>query len=297
MKFLQLRKALEENEKKIIDKRSRETGGVRDCDQGQGNNKGCTEEISGMVRHVRCGGPNGDPGNDNAPSAGNDLRFSHGWFRNESAPKGRERVEGSPTGFQPVDRNAAMLLWRAPWWAHPPQVTKPENKPNPKQKMSDVKPIKDSSFGPGGDIVTQKSRDEFNAYATSKVIRETSVQLEQTQSLIDKANDARAALDVLSNSWKMEWIDFLKTADERVRELRERRMGMDTETRILMSQLRDVRAFFVDNSYETERSRLKEFVELCERLKALKDSGFLDTVADTLIRLSVGNTSGSDHAT
>jgi hypothetical protein len=30
--------------------------------------------------------------------------------------------------------------------------------------------------------------------------------------------------------------------------------------------------------------RLREFVELCERLQKLKESGFLDAVADTMIK-------------
>jgi len=49
----------------------------------------------------------------------------------------------------------------------------------------------------------------------------------------------------------------------------------------------ELRAVSVREKLESiERKRLSEFVDLCERLKKLKDSGFLDTVADTMIRLA-----------
>jgi hypothetical protein len=52
-----------------------------------------------------------------------------------------------------------------------------------------------------------------------------------------------------------------------------------------MAALKDVRQFFLNENHETEVARLKEFVELCERLQKLKASGFLDTVADTMLKL------------
>lgn len=135
--------------------------------------------------------------------------------------------------------------------------------------------------------IENKRHHQAMVGVTERVIKETGEQLNQTNELIDKANDARAALDVMANSWNAEWLEFLKGADIRLRELRERRMGMDSEMRVIMSQLREVRTFFLDANYETEVRRLSEFVSLCERLKTLKDSGFLDTVAETMLKLSV----------
>jgi hypothetical protein len=52
-----------------------------------------------------------------------------------------------------------------------------------------------------------------------------------------------------------------------------------------MGALKEVRQFFLEESYETEIQRLHEFIDLCERLQALKESGFLDIVADTMLKL------------
>lgn len=69
--------------------------------------------------------------------------------------------------------------------------------------------------------------------------------------------------------------------------LRDSRMSVVQEVAKIIPGLKDVRQFFLGNEYAEERRRLVEFVELCERLKSLRDSGFLDDIADTLLRLAV----------
>jgi hypothetical protein len=56
-----------------------------------------------------------------------------------------------------------------------------------------------------------------------------------------------------------------------------------------MASLKEVRQFFLEGDYEKEIERLHEFVDLCERLKALTQDGFLDAVADTLLKLADGS--------
>lgn len=113
-----------------------------------------------------------------------------------------------------------------------------------------------------------------------------------------KINDAgNAALDA-TEKLKTACME-LQTAIKGVEELsteallktRSSRMSLVTEIATSLKSLRDLRQFFLGPDHEQEQKRLAEFVEVCERLKALKDSGFLDTVADTMIRLS-NNTSG-----
>ena len=67
--------------------------------------------------------------------------------------------------------------------------------------------------------------------------------------------------------------------------IRSARMAMTEEVSHLLISLADVRKFFLSPEHTEETKRLGEFVTICERLKALKESGFLDTVADTMLRL------------
>lgn len=69
-------------------------------------------------------------------------------------------------------------------------------------------------------------------------------------------------------------------------ELRSLRMTATHEIAQAIKPLEDVRQFFIGKSHEAEVSRLREFVELCERLERLKKDGFLDAVADTIIKLA-----------
>lgn len=71
-----------------------------------------------------------------------------------------------------------------------------------------------------------------------------------------------------------------------IEKIRVVRMTTTTEIASMMKPLQDVRQFFIGEDHDKQVERLKEFVDLCERLKKLKDSGFLDTVADTMLKLA-----------
>ena len=68
--------------------------------------------------------------------------------------------------------------------------------------------------------------------------------------------------------------------------IRGMRMASKIEVSEMMKPLEDIRKFFLGKNHEEEVKRLTEFVELCERLEKLKKSGFLDSVADTMLKLS-----------
>lgn len=79
--------------------------------------------------------------------------------------------------------------------------------------------------------------------------------------------------------------DFIPLSQKYGQDVRQTRAYIVGECAAIVKQLEDVRKFFLSADHEKEIARLKEFVDLCERLKALKDSGFLDTVADTMLKL------------
>ena len=64
------------------------------------------------------------------------------------------------------------------------------------------------------------------------------------------------------------------------------RMTTTTEVAAMVKPLEELRKFFLGEDHQKEVDRLREFVDLCERLEKLKKSGFLDTVADTMLKLS-----------
>ena len=109
----------------------------------------------------------------------------------------------------------------------------------------------------------------------------------------DLSDLARAALDArkLVHENIKELVDGMEAFSARVKialeDVRQSRFAFVSETAQMIKPLRDVREFFVDKTYEVEITRLREFVELCERLERLKQNGTLDAVSDTIIKLSV----------
>jgi hypothetical protein len=73
---------------------------------------------------------------------------------------------------------------------------------------------------------------------------------------------------------------------EVIETFRAMRMTTTTEVSAMLKPLEDLRKFFLGAEHDKEIARLREFVDLCERLEKLKESGFLDTVADTMLKLS-----------
>lgn len=221
-------------------------------------------------------------------------------FYNPGAKK--QTVVGGELLRTPVDKTAAMVVRKAPWWAKAPDMPMPteqvpltESLPQqPKSRKEKRKGMSQSpnvhkTTNPAQSAITEiadKPTDVFNAELHNELIKRGAKSIDGSEDLLKRALDARAALDVMADSWKVSWMEFVEQSDARLLSLRQTRMAFDTETRLLMSSLREVRQFFLDKNHSEEVARLKEFVDLCERLQKLKESGFLDTVADTLIKLT-----------
>jgi hypothetical protein len=128
----------------------------------------------------------------------------------------------------------------------------------------------------------------FNVHDVAvKVIAQINKEPHQLTALARAAIDARAVLDE-----NMKQIGpLMETFNARVKvaleDVRQSRFAVVGEIAHLVQPLKEVRAFLLGKDYEFEIKRLKEFVELCERLQKLKQDGTLDAIADTIIKLAV----------
>ena len=127
---------------------------------------------------------------------------------------------------------------------------------------------------------------ELNAALAEKFSQRSEEAVANAQSLVARAQEARDSMDVLCEEWKKSWFQFQDGSADRLVYLRQMRMATEQEMRALVGALREVRQFFLDKDHDAQVARLREFIDLCERLQKLKASGFLDTVADTLIKLA-----------
>ena len=105
---------------------------------------------------------------------------------------------------------------------------------------------------------------------------------------IKAAREAREIVRELLKGIGHEMTQFEENCRDHLNAIRGKRIAMVSEATSITAALKEVRQFFIGSDYKLEMERLGEFVSLCERLQKLKDSGFLDQVADTMLNLAEG---------
>lgn len=108
----------------------------------------------------------------------------------------------------------------------------------------------------------------------------------ETRPNVLAAQDARKIIRELLDGIGGEMEKFNANTKKYLEDIRQTRFAVVSETATMSKELKDVRQFFLGSDYHDQIGRLREFVDLCERLHKLKESGFLDTVADTMLRLA-----------
>ena len=108
----------------------------------------------------------------------------------------------------------------------------------------------------------------------------------ETRPVVVEAQDARRIIYELTEGIIGDMEKFRANGKQHLEEIRQTRFAMVGEVSQMTGALKELRQFFLGSDYATEITRLKEFVGLCERLQELKASGFLDAVADTLLKLA-----------
>ena len=109
----------------------------------------------------------------------------------------------------------------------------------------------------------------------------------ETRPNVKAAEDARRIIGELTDGIGGDMEKFRVDTKRYLEDIRSTRYAMVTEAAQMIGPLKEVRQFFLGGDYKEEVARLKDFVDLCERLQKLKESGFLDSVADTMLGLAV----------
>lgn len=217
-----------------------------------------------------------------------------------------ERVIHGEVAWKPINKQAALLLSKAPWWAHSvPEIDEIRKKdlveePKPKSKkirkhktMSDMNPVELTSipFQPQGDVRTESVGGHLLININDivvKVIAEINRQPQQLTNFARAAIDARNVADENTKALGGLMEDFNAKVKVSLEAIRQTRYAIVTEVSQMTTPLKEVRQFFLGADYKEQIERLTNFVDLCERLQKLKESGMLDAIGDTMIKLEYG---------
>jgi hypothetical protein len=152
---------------------------------------------------------------------------------------------------------------------------------------SDCIPGQDYTSKAGLNIKMINGEPHFNVEEVQQmIVSECSKMAAETRPIVKSAQDARKIVDELVRGLGGDFESFRASTKLYLEDIRQTRFAVVTETSSMTNALKEIRQFFIGSDYKEQTQRLREFVDLCERLKALKDSGFLDSVADTMLRLA-----------
>jgi hypothetical protein len=123
-------------------------------------------------------------------------------------------------------------------------------------------------------------------FMANEAIIESKTIKKEMSTLIEETNDAKQALKAAVEGIGENMGKIQPMKKEMIESLRGMRMTTTTEVAAMIKPLEDLRKFFLGAEHDKEVARLREFVDLCERLQKLKESGFLDSVADTMLKIA-----------
>ncbi len=230
-------------------------------------------------------------------------------FTHHTQKRRDEKVVNSDVKWKAINKTAALVVSRAPEWALPP-VPPPKMREMPRLQISPPKkqtntkpekpPMKTEMHKVNADQMPGKNNHRFieirngveminlDAFRDFIVQEINSGRLSlEVNPAIKAAKDARTVLSELCDGMAGDMERFENNAKMYLETIRTKRMAMVTEASQISHALREVRQFFLASDYAEEIRRLNDFVNLCERLHALKQTGFLDKIADTMLSLSL----------
>ncbi len=130
-----------------------------------------------------------------------------------------------------------------------------------------------------------RTDDEMRLDVGRKIVKEVVKNKSRDEEIAEGVREARAYLESCMNTMRKEWFDWQATADGSVRDLRQFRMALTSESKQIAEACKDVRGFLMSDAHVEEMRRLQEFVALCERLRDLKNDGTLGYVVDAILKI------------
>src|SRR5688572_12091033 len=119
------------------------------------------------------------------------------------------------------------------------------------------------------------SEDQLNADIATHLTKSVDRLSDATISLAIRAKESREFLDWHTEHVRKSWLDWIDESAKVMESIRQTRVAIGIESKKLLEECGDVRKFFLADDHAKEIARLRDFIELCERLKALKADGTL----------------------
>jgi len=137
-----------------------------------------------------------------------------------------------------------------------------------------------------GVVAHVKSDSEMDAACSAALNKKVARLNDNTIELAVRSKEAREFLDWHIDHVKESWVKWLEESSKVMESIRQARVAIGFESKQLLAECSDVRKFFLSDDHDKEIAKLREFIELAERLRSLKNDGTLDKLADTILKLT-----------
>jgi len=110
---------------------------------------------------------------------------------------------------------------------------------------------------------------------------------EELKMVSDEVKKSKQELEKLYNELIVLDNEVTPILLNQIKTVRETRMTVEREIKSMLTTLKEIRTFFLENEYEKEVKRLYEFIGICKDLKKLQEDGTLDAISETIIKLAL----------
>jgi hypothetical protein len=155
-------------------------------------------------------------------------------------------------------------------------------------EMARTSNVIDRSGRGGGKLFEVGGKDSESFYRTVNINRSKGA-LKEMDTIVQEVMNAEQRMNEATLAIQRQFAEFGILADKYVKEVREFKTCVDLDLNHTLTQMKDLRKFFLSPEHQDEVLRLQEFASLCERLMELKNSGFLDAMTDTILSLELKN--------
>lgn len=134
-------------------------------------------------------------------------------------------------------------------------------------------------------IATQEDIEKVSQEIACELVSKTDEGKIRILELEERFKASAKFLDEATDQISTSWLKWLSDSKEYLDSVRAWRMAIENENRVSIQSCKDALDFLGSEEYKEKMKSMRELIELSERLKSLKDSGFLDSLVDTLVKV------------
>jgi hypothetical protein len=137
---------------------------------------------------------------------------------------------------------------------------------------------------PSGDNpVTTKTHSELGDSLHGHFNLEADRLKEREVRLAKEVKEARAYLDESADQFKELWLDWIDQSKKAVEEMRQLRMTLESERRLIRASLGDMKAAVEEN--QATLVEMHRIVDSLETISRMEETGFLSRLTDVCCRM------------